>query len=60
MHSVRAISSVGSEHLPYKQGVIGSTPVSPTVDRQELTLICCSCFFFGSVQFSNNYLPVNK
>ena len=27
---IRAISSVGSEHLPYKQGVIGSTPISPT------------------------------
>jgi hypothetical protein len=25
-----AISSVGSEHLPYKQGVTGSNPVSPT------------------------------
>ena len=30
MHSVRAISSVGSERLPYKQEVTGSTPVSPT------------------------------
>ena len=29
----RAISSVGSEHLPYKQGVVGSIPTSPT--RQE-------------------------
>ena len=26
----RAISSVGSEHLPYKQGVVGSNPTSPT------------------------------
>jgi hypothetical protein len=26
----RAISSAGSEHLPYKQGVTGSNPVSPT------------------------------
>lgn len=26
----RAISSVGSEHLPYKQGVVGSIPTSPT------------------------------
>jgi hypothetical protein len=24
------ISSVGLEHLPYKQGVIGSNPISPT------------------------------
>ena len=27
----RAISSVGSEHLPYKQGVTGSNPVLPTI-----------------------------
>jgi 23S rRNA (adenine2503-C2)-methyltransferase len=27
---VRAISSVGLEHLPYKQGVAGSNPASPT------------------------------
>ncbi len=26
----RAVSSVGSEHLPYKQGVTGSNPVPPT------------------------------
>jgi hypothetical protein len=26
----RALSSVGSEHLPYKQGVTGSNPVGPT------------------------------
>ena len=25
------ISSAGSEHLPYKQGVTGSNPVSPTL-----------------------------
>ena len=25
-----AISSVGLEHLPYKQGVVGSNPTSPT------------------------------
>ena len=29
---LRAISSVGLEHLPYKQGVNGSTPLSPTND----------------------------
>jgi hypothetical protein len=28
----RAFSSVGSEHLPYKQGVTGSNPVSPTTE----------------------------
>ena len=25
-----ALSSAGSEHLPYKQGVTGSNPVGPT------------------------------
>ena len=25
-----ALSSVGSEHLPYKQGVVGSNPTGPT------------------------------
>lgn len=29
----RAISSVGSEHLPYKQGVAGSNPASPTTKK---------------------------
>jgi hypothetical protein len=33
-----AISSVGLEHLPYKQGVTGSNPVSPTSrSRSEMT-----------------------
>src|SRR5690606_5242382 len=32
----RAISSVGSEHLPYKQGVTGSNPVSPTTCKTFL------------------------
>ena len=27
---LRGISSVGLEHLPYKQGVTGSNPVVPT------------------------------
>ncbi len=26
----RGVSSAGSEHLPYKQGVTGSNPVRPT------------------------------
>ena len=30
----RALSSVGSEHLPYKQGVTGSNPVGPTSSRK--------------------------
>ncbi len=35
----RAISSVGSEHLPYKQRVGGSTPSSPTKDNQRVRAI---------------------
>ena len=29
----RELSSAGSEHLPYKQGVTGSNPVAPTTTR---------------------------
>jgi hypothetical protein len=29
----REISSAGSEHLPYKQRVTGSNPVSPTTKK---------------------------
>ena len=32
----RAISSAGSEHLPYKQGVVGSNPTSPTINYQRV------------------------
>ena len=31
------ISSVGSEHLPYKQGVTGSNPVGPTSSRKSMS-----------------------
>jgi hypothetical protein len=31
---LREISSAGSEHLPYKQRVTGSNPVSPTQYRK--------------------------
>ena len=33
----REISSAGSEHLPYKQGVTGSNPVSPTTENQKVS-----------------------
>ncbi len=38
----REISSAGSEHLPYKQGVTGSNPVSPT----EKVLDTSKAFFY--------------
>ncbi len=37
----RELSSVGSEHLPYKQGVAGSNPAVPT----KTSLILKWCFF---------------
>ncbi len=37
----REISSVGSEHLPYKQGVTGSNPVFPTQKASQK----CEAFF---------------
>src|SRR5690606_18830555 len=36
----REISSAGSEHLPYKQGVTGSNPVSPTRSIEKSVLFC--------------------
>ena len=39
----REISSVGSEHLPYKQGVGGSNPSSPTLVE---ALQKCKAFLF--------------
>ena len=35
---LRALSSVGSEHLPYKQGVTGSNPVGPTKPHRDVRL----------------------
>ncbi len=31
----RELSSAGSEHLPYKQGVTGSNPVVPTQEKKD-------------------------
>jgi hypothetical protein len=41
--TIREISSAGSEHLPYKQGVTGSNPVSPTKRKafQETERLFC-------------------
>ncbi len=39
LHSLkRELSSVGSEHLPYKQRVTGSNPVAPT-DQNPATKV---------------------
>ncbi len=36
---IRAFSSAGSEHLPYKQRVGGSNPSTPTREEQENLLL---------------------
>ncbi len=38
--NIRAVSSVGSEHLVYTQGVGGSTPSPPTKDRYLSGFLC--------------------
>ncbi len=45
----RGVSSAGSEHLPYKQGVTGSNPVRPTKGQLQ------SCPFFMSILFYSSY-----
>ena len=46
IYLLRALSSVGSEHLPYKQGVTGSNPVGPTLIIKQLRIILRGCFFY--------------
>ena len=42
----RAFSSAGSEHLPYKQGVGGSNPSTPTIKIKHLSIYFGECFFY--------------
>ena len=37
IHIIWEVSSAGSEHLPYKQGVTGSNPVLPTKESSSNT-----------------------
>ena len=40
---LREYSSVGSEHLPYKQRVIGSNPITPTkASRKPYCWLFCN------------------
>lgn len=48
---LREISSAGSEHLPYKQGVTGSNPVSPTTEGMKFRF---HPFFY----FTNSFLEL--
>ncbi len=44
----RALSSAGSERLPYKQRVGGSNPSAPTEIKKEISIVEVSfCFFFS-------------
>ena len=45
---LRALSSVGSEHLPYKQGVGGSNPSAPTPKRKKAIHESGWLFCFGA------------
>ena len=45
------LSSVGSEHLPYKQGVAGSNPTVPTLKIKELEFVLTPCLFNGEYTF---------
>jgi hypothetical protein len=47
----REISSAGSEHLPYKQGVTGSNPVSPTKKKSLSEILRGFFAFTGSSSF---------
>ena len=43
---IRAFSSAGSEHLPYKQRVGGSNPSTPpSISFMTVTTFCCDCLF---------------
>ncbi len=35
------------EHLPYKEGVTGSSPVSPTIHNERCIDVSCSHFEVG-------------
>lgn len=46
--SFRALSSVGSEHLPYKQRVAGSNPAEPTLGNSRVTNTSSPCIEKGT------------
>ena len=51
------LSSAGSEHLPYKQGVTGSNPVAPTKPRKSrgFFVLRCTTFTYYSLNQSTNF-----
>ena len=52
MKKRRALSSVGLEHLPYKQRVGGSTPSAPT--KRILQLVSCRIFLWRHLRLDAN------
>ena len=54
----RAISSVGLEHLPYKQGVVGSNPTSPTIKSllRKTFFVMCICYILYSGSLDRYYV----
>jgi hypothetical protein len=54
--NIRAISSAGSEHLPYKQRVGGSNPSSPTRKKD----VSFGILFFVFIEFGNVGLLKDK
>ena len=51
----RALSSAGSEHLPYKQRVGGSNPSAPTKTNVEYQEFLNSAFFVISTRHTNHH-----
>ena len=50
-YSVWALSSAGSEHLPYKQRVGGSNPSAPTRERSKTKWSCSFLLYKGGRWF---------
>ena len=46
----REHSSAGLEHLPYKQGVIGSNPITPTPKRTIVEVVLFFCLAISAVR----------
>ena len=55
----REISSAGSEHLPYKQGVGGSNPSSPT-NKKPRKICEAFCFYRNLLFMFYTYILYSK
>ena len=65
MLTFRAFSSVGLEHLPYKQGVIGSNPTRPTEIKtlQEIEgffYFYCLNIIHQFIRLSSEYIIISS